>query len=74
MHIAPQDRRILIYAKLISDRAENAFQGWVFAHWDPETSWWRLSPHVEGTKIDNAEGWMPVSIIDGRSGQPPENA
>ena len=25
MHIAPHDRRILIYAKLTSDRAENAF-------------------------------------------------
>src|SRR5215216_3779149 len=22
------------------------------------------SPYVEGTKIDNAEGWLPVSIIE----------
>jgi hypothetical protein len=52
MDTAPHDERILIDAELQSDQPENAINDWVFARWDDQDGWWRLSPHLR------LRGWM----------------
>ena len=65
MNSAPRDgRRIIIDAELASDRAENAFNDWVFAAWNKKREWWELSPPVAGTVIDTANAWLPASTAD----------
>jgi hypothetical protein len=67
MDTAPRTgERILLDAELQFVHMENAINDWVFARWDEEAQWWRLSPHAEGTSSDSVNGWLPVSFLPSR--------
>lgn len=61
LETAPRDgTRILLYAELGADRAENAISGWLIARWNEADDYWRLSPFTDGAVIDSVHGWLPL--------------